>query len=68
MKPSCLTGRLCLRTKNCTLNGTVALIGTFVPFEDEAGNPLSSRNVVIQVSATAAEIIGIDRRSKPWLT
>jgi hypothetical protein len=32
---------------------------TFVRFEDEAGNPLPTRNVVIKVSATTGEIIDI---------
>lgn len=36
-----------------------ALNATFVRFEDEAGNPLPSRNVVIKVSATTGEIIDI---------
>lgn len=36
-----------------------ALNATFVRFEDEAGNPLPNRNVVIKVSATTGEIIDI---------
>lgn len=36
-----------------------ALNGTFVRFEDEAGNPLASRSVVIKVNATTGEIIDI---------
>ena len=36
-----------------------ALSATYVRFEDEAGNPLPSRNVVIKVSATTGEIIDI---------
>jgi hypothetical protein len=32
---------------------------TFVRFEDEAGNPLPSRNVVIKVNATTGEIVDI---------
>ena len=36
-----------------------ALSATFVRFEDEAGNPLADRNVVIKVSATTGEIIDI---------
>jgi len=36
-----------------------ALNATFVRFEDEAGNPLASRSVVIIVSATTGEIIDI---------
>ncbi len=35
------------------------LNATYVRFEDEAGNPLPSRNVVIKVSATTGEIIDI---------
>jgi hypothetical protein len=35
------------------------LNATFVRFEDEAGNPLPSRSVVIKVSATTGEIIDI---------
>jgi hypothetical protein len=35
------------------------LSATFVRFEDEAGNPLPSRNVVIKVSASTGEIIDI---------
>lgn len=36
-----------------------ALSATYVRFEDEAGNPLPTRNVVIKVSATTGEIIDI---------
>ncbi|MDR6794361.1 hypothetical protein J2X12_002902 [Pseudarthrobacter oxydans] len=36
-----------------------ALSATYVRFEDEAGNPLPNRNVVIKVSATTGEIIDI---------
>ena len=36
-----------------------ALNATYVRFEDEAGNPLPTRNVVIKVSATTGEIIDI---------
>ena len=36
-----------------------ALNATYVRFEDEAGNPLPSRNVVIKVSASTGEIIDI---------
>jgi len=32
---------------------------TFVRFEDEEGNPLPSRSVVIKVSSTTGEIIDI---------
>jgi len=32
---------------------------TYVRFEDEAGNPLVARTVVIKVSATTGEIIDI---------
>ena len=38
---------------------TTALNATYVRFEDEAGNPLPSRSVVIKVSATTGEIIDI---------
>ncbi|AYN57883.1 hypothetical protein PP640_gp30 [Arthrobacter phage Faja] len=36
-----------------------ALNATFVRFEDEAGNPLPNRNVVIKVDSTTGEIIDI---------
>jgi hypothetical protein len=36
-----------------------ALSATYVRFEDENGNPLPTRNVVIKVSATTGEIIDI---------
>ena len=41
------------RLADATLNAT------YVRFEDEAGNPLPSRSVVIKVSATTGEIIDI---------
>lgn len=46
------------------INGTgtatrAALNATYVRFEDEAGNPLPSRNVVIKVNATTGEIVDI---------
>jgi len=41
------------RLADATLNAT------YVRFEDEAGNPLPSRSVVIKVSATTGEIIAI---------
>jgi hypothetical protein len=36
-----------------------ALSATYVRFEDEAGNPLPTRNVVIKVSSTTGEILDI---------
>lgn len=36
-----------------------ALNATYVRFEDEAGNPLPTRNVLIKVSSTTGEIIDI---------
>lgn len=38
---------------------------TYVRFEDESGNPLLSRNVVIKVSATTGEIIDIVSEASP---
>lgn len=35
------------------------LSATYVRFEDEAGNPLPTRNVVIKVDSTSGEIIDI---------
>jgi len=37
----------------------VALSATYVRFEDEAGNPLPTRNVVIKVDSVTGEIIDI---------
>lgn len=45
-----------------TTSGTTtgaALNATFVRFEDEAGNPVPDRNVVIKVSSTTGEILDI---------
>lgn len=36
-----------------------ALSATYVRFEDEAGNPLPTRNVVIKVDSTSGEILDI---------
>jgi hypothetical protein len=36
-----------------------ALAATYVRFEDENGNPLEARNVVIKVDSTSGEIIDI---------
>jgi len=47
------------KIKNPTSSVATALNATFVRFEDEAGNPIAARNVVIKVSATTGEIIDI---------
>jgi hypothetical protein len=44
---------------NSTSATKTALDATFVRFEDEAGNPLPDRNVVIKVNATTGEIVDI---------
>jgi len=36
-----------------------SLSATYVRFEDEAGNPLPTRNVVIKVDSTSGEILDI---------
>jgi methyl coenzyme M reductase subunit C len=47
------------RIKDPASDVSAALNATFVRFEDEAGNPLPTRSVVIKVSATTGEIIDI---------
>jgi len=40
-------------------NARVSLSATYVRFEDEAGNPLPSRNVVIKVDSATGDILDI---------